>query len=84
MKVFKSICAQNFGGGCILIAADNIEQVREIVMRDENISYMFEAWNPDKECIEFGYGTMSEFEVMEDVEYKGNKPCVLVNKVYYE
>lgn len=84
MKVFKSICTRNFGGGCILIAADNIEEVKQIAMWDESISYMLTEWDTDKECLVFRYDTMSEFEEMEDVEYKGSMPCVLVNEVFYE
>ena len=93
MKVFGCKCDMDYGGGLVLVAANNVEEAYLTAAMDEKISYMFDwadddyMWiEPDGDinhCRSSVYPFKKWIEV-EHISTDLTKPQVIFEDCYYE
>ena len=93
MKVFGCKCDMSYGGGLILVAANNVKEAFLTAAMDEKVSYMFDwadddyMWiEPDGDinhCISNAYPLGKWFEA-EHLSTDLTEPQVIIEDCYYE
>lgn len=93
MKVFGCKCDMSYGGGLILVAANNVEEAFLTAAMDEKVSYMFDWADDDYMWIEpdgdinHCRSSVYPFKKWIEVEHLStdlSEPKVIIEDSYYE
>ena len=82
MKVFGCTREGNYTGGIILVAANSIEEALEAYRNDSDYDYQWYEYEEDK--IDYLYYEPKRWKEYPQLEYKGDKPCVILEEGYSE
>ena len=82
MKVFGCTREGCYAGGIILAAANSIEEAIDIYRND--IKYYYQWSEYDEGDIYYPYYEPKRWKEYPQLEYKGDKPCVILEEGYTE
>lgn len=69
MKVFGLYPGVPYGGGIVLIAANSLEEAKELAIKDEYVEY---------------YGNVEDIKEVEELSTNVNTPKIILNSWYIE
>lgn len=69
MKVFSVYPGVSYGGGVVLIAANSLEEAKELAIKDEYVEY---------------YGNVEKMEEIEELSANVDTPKIILNSWYIE
>ena len=82
MKVFGCTREGGYTGGIILVAANSIEEALEAYRNDSD--YDWQWWEYEEGEIYYSYYEPKRWKEYPQLEYKGDKPCVILEEGYTE
>lgn len=82
MKVFGCTREGSYTGGIILVAANSIEEALEAYRNDSDYDYQWYEYEKGK--IDYEYYQPERWKEYSQLEYKGDKPCVILEEGYTE
>ena len=82
MKVFGCTREGGYTGGIILVAANSIEEALEAYRNDSDYDYQWYEYEKGK--IDYEYYQPERWKEYSQLEYKGDKPCVILEEGYTE
>lgn len=89
MDVFKNTYKQGYGGGCVLVAANNKEEAVREYLANEDSQWEWEYYGEktpemDLENIDFHVFLLDDWEEVEGMHFDTDKPKFLFEHVYCE
>lgn len=82
MKVFGCTREGSYTGGIILVAANSVEEALEAYRNDSDYDYRWYEYEEGK--IDYLYYQPERWKEYPQLEYKGDKPCVILEEGYTE
>ena len=82
MKVFGCTREGSYTGGIILGAAKSIAEAIEAYRNDSDYDYQWYEYEEDN--IDYSYYEPKRWKEYPQLEYKGDKPCVILEEGYTE
>lgn len=82
MKVFGCTREGGYTGGIILVAANSKEEALEAYRSDSDYNYQWYEYEEGK--IDYLYYQPERWKEYPQLEYKGDKPCVILEEGYTE
>lgn len=82
MKVFGCTREGNYTGGIILVAANSMEEALEAYRNDSDYDYQWYKYEDGE--IDYSYYQPERWKEYSQLEYKGDKPCVILEEGYTE
>lgn len=82
MKVFGCTREGGYTGGIILVAANSMEEALEAYRNDSDYDYQWYEYEKGK--IDYEYYQPERWKEYPQLEYKGDKPCVILEEGYTE
>ena len=81
MKVWMNKRQGGYSGGMILVAANSAEEAHEVFHADAHFAYY---WDEMDGVVYDSYYMPANWEVVPNLEYHGEYPCVIAEEGYTE
>lgn len=82
MNVFGCTREGDYAGGIILVAANSLEEALEVYRNDSDYDWQWVEY--EESNIDFRYYQPERWKEYPQLEYKSDKPCVILEEAYSE